>query len=110
LTRFMADYILALSTCPKENALDISKSLVESGKCACVNVIPGVRSVFRWKGNIEVDEECILVIKSEAALEEDIRNLLLSLHPYETPEFIVLKIESGSQPYLEWISTSISAN
>jgi periplasmic divalent cation tolerance protein len=66
--------------------------------------------VFRWKGNIEVDEECILVIKSEAALEEDIRNLLLSLHPYETPEFIVLKIESGSQPYLEWISTSISAN
>jgi periplasmic divalent cation tolerance protein len=106
----MADYILALSTCPKENAHDISKALVESGKCACVNVIPGVTSVFRWKGSIEINEECILVIKSEEGLEDDLRSLLLKMHPYETPEFIVLKIESGSQPYLEWISASISAN
>lgn len=106
----MADYIMAMSTCPKQNALDISKSLLESGKCACVNIVHGVTSVYRWKGSVEIEEECILVIKSEAELEEDLKTLLLEMHPYETPEFIVVKIESGSQQYLDWISANISVN
>lgn len=106
----MTDYILAMSTCPKQNALDISKLLLESGKCACVNIVPEVTSIYRWKGNVEVEEECILVIKSEAELENGLKTLLLKIHPYETPEFIVLKIESGSQQYLDWISASVSVN
>lgn len=103
----MTDYILAISTCKRENAEEISKSLLEDRYCACVNIINGVKSIYHWKNRIEMEEESILLFKTEASMEEHLKEALLRIHPYETPEFISISIESGSADYLKWISSSL---
>ncbi len=104
----MSDYILAITTCLEKDAVRIAKALVEARKCACVNIIRGVRSIYHWKGEIEDEEEAILLMKTEAKMETELQDALLEKHPYETPEFITIGIKSGLSKYLEWISSSIS--
>ncbi len=103
----MSKYIIALSTCKTEDAVRISRALVESKKCACVNIIKGIRSIYHWKGVIEDGEESILLMKTEEGFEEELRNILVSIHPYETPEFITIAIRSGATSYLDWISANV---
>ena len=103
----MSKYIIALSTCRTEDAEKLSRNLVESKKCACVNIIKGIRSLYHWKGTIEDEEESILLMKTEEGLEEELRNILVDIHPYETPEFITIEIRSGASSFLEWISSNV---
>uniref|UniRef100_A0A0N5B876 Divalent-cation tolerance protein CutA n=1 Tax=Strongyloides papillosus TaxID=174720 RepID=A0A0N5B876_STREA len=91
-------------TVPKmENAKTIARSVVEGKLAACVNIIPKVTSIYSWKGNIEEDEEYLLIIKTKKNLLNELKSQVIKDHPYEVPEFIALPIEEGSDPYLQWI-------
>jgi periplasmic divalent cation tolerance protein len=94
---------IVLSNAPPDRAEPIARALVESGLAACVNVIPGVVSVYRWKGNIERESESTLLIKTRDDLVESLMNELRRVHPYEVPEIVVLDVDRANEPYLKWI-------
>jgi periplasmic divalent cation tolerance protein len=102
-----AERLLAFSTVGKaEDAERIARALVERGLAACVNVVPGVVSVYAWKGAVERDEELLLVIKTRAESFSALRDALVELHPYELPELIAVPIAAGYAPYLDWLDAS----
>ncbi len=106
----MTGPVIALSTAGSvEDAERIARALVEQGVAACVNVVPGVVSVYRWKGKIERDGEALLVIKTLGERLEPLRAALLALHPYELPELVAIPVGDGHRPYLEWLAGSVSA-
>jgi periplasmic divalent cation tolerance protein len=101
------DVRLVLTTAGSgDEAECIAHSLVDEGLAACVNILPGLTSIYRWKGEVETAPEILLLIKTTthnlAPLEEAIRHL----HSYEVPEFLVLHPESASKPYLKWLFES----
>jgi periplasmic divalent cation tolerance protein len=93
-----------------EEAERVARAVVERGLAACVNVVPGVVSFYRWKGEIARDAEWLMVMKTTAARFEPLRQALVDLHPYDVPEIIGLPIERGHAPYLEWIEESVGAS
>lgn len=103
----MRAVIVVLTTLPAaSDPSPLVRALVDEHLAACVNVLPPMRSVYRWKGGIEEDDERQLVIKTTtdrlAALEARLR----VLHPYEVPEFLVLAVDGGSQDYLAWVRSA----
>ncbi|MHA1943827.1 MAG: divalent-cation tolerance protein CutA [Candidatus Thorarchaeota archaeon] len=103
----MPEYVVALTTCPKDKGEYLARSLVEERVCACVNIVPTVKSIYHWKNEIVTDEESILIMKTDADHKEALWEAIKQKHPYEVPEFVVLPIIWGSQDYLDWISASI---
>ncbi len=97
---------LIVSTSPPEEADRIAKALVREKLVACVNVVPGVKSHYWWKGRIESARECVLLMKTTPALVERALARLVELHPYEVPEGVVLEITGGLPDYLAWIEES----
>ena len=83
----------------------IARTLVEERLAACVNVIPGVRSIYRWEGEVQDDPEVVLIIKTRADRCEALAARIKDLHPYDLPEVLVLPAVGGSAPYLAWIET-----
>jgi periplasmic divalent cation tolerance protein len=81
--------------------------LVESRAAACVQIIPGVQSVYWWKGQIQTDEEVLLVAKTLKSKLPDIEAILKKTHPYELPELVFLPIQGGLAEYLDWIQVSV---
>jgi periplasmic divalent cation tolerance protein len=105
----VTERVVAFSTVAKAaDAERIARVLVERRLAACVNVVPGVVSVYRWKGDVCRDEELLLVIKTRAERLPALREALVALHPYEVPELVALPIESGHPPYLDWLDESVS--
>ena len=101
----MTDKIVVLSTCASpEEAGKIARTLVEKRLAACVNILPAVRSIYRWKGAIEDDQETLLLIKSSRALFGELRAEIQKLHSYEIPEAIAIPIVDGLERYLEWMA------
>jgi periplasmic divalent cation tolerance protein len=101
-------HVVALSTAPSaDKAAEIARTLVEERLAACVNILPAVRSIYRWKGELCDDAEALCVIKTRADRVEALRERLIALHPYEVPELIVLDVVSGHTPYLAWIDESV---
>ena len=101
----MRNSLLFFVTVPTmEVGKKIAKILVENKFAACVNIIPGIYSIYEWKDKIEEDEELLLIIKTTEKKSEKLIQKVLDLHPYETPECIGFKIEKGSENYLKWIS------
>jgi periplasmic divalent cation tolerance protein len=86
----------------------IAGEVVGRGLAACVNIVPGLTSIYRWKGAIERDQELLLLIKTRSERFEELRQAIVSLHPYEVPEVVALAIESGHQPYLDWLDGSLA--
>ena len=106
----MTDKIVVLSTCGSdEEAARIARALVEKRLAACVNVMPAVRSFYRWKGATEDQQESLLVIKSSRALFNQLRVEIEKLHSYEVPEVIAVPIVDGSEGYLEWLDRELAA-
>lgn len=104
----MTGPVVALSTvATAEDAERIARSLVEKGVAACVNVVPGVVSFYRWKGRLERDAEVLLVIKTRGERFEQLKAALLAEHPYEVPELVALPIAGGHERYLEWLEDSV---
>ncbi len=105
----MAEPVVCLVTAPPDRALAIAEALVERGLAACVNVAASVRSVYRWKGAVERDEESLLVVKTTRGALAALEAALAELHPYETFELVALVVAGGSRPYLDWIGDSVAA-
>jgi periplasmic divalent cation tolerance protein len=104
----MSDHVVVLSAVGKaEDASRLARALVERRLAACVNVVPAVRSFYRWKGRVEEDEERLLVIKTRRDRFEALREALVAMHPYELPEAIAVPIDAGHAPYLAWIDESV---
>lgn len=104
----MSDRLVVLCTVGRaEDAERIAGEVVARGLAACVNVLPGVVSIYRWKGGVERDAEHLLVIKTRRERFEALREAIVSLHPYELPEVIALPIEAGHQAYLDWLDESV---
>lgn len=102
----MSDHVVVLMTAPSaEVAGDIARALVGEGLAACVNVVPGVRSIYRWKGELCDDAEVLCVMKTRAERFEALRARAVALHPYEVPEIIALPLAAGHAPYLAWIDS-----
>ena len=99
---------IALVTCPTDRATDLAAALVQDRYAACVNVVPAVQSVYRWKGAVQDDAEALLIIKTSAARFEALKEAVLRLHPYELPEVIAVNVERGHQPYLDWVLDNTS--
>src|SRR5579862_145111 len=100
----MTDKIVVLCTCGSaEEAEKIARALVEQHLAACVNVVPGVRSFYRWQGAIEDSAELLLVIKSSRARFDALRAAIERLHAYEIPEIVALPLVDGAPNYLNWL-------
>jgi periplasmic divalent cation tolerance protein len=100
----MSEPIVVLSTVARaEDAERIARELVSRGLAACVNLVPGLVSIYRWKGAVEREEERLLVIKTRRDTFAALREALVALHPYELPEVIALPIVEGHAPYLAWL-------
>ena len=99
---------LVLVTCPSlTEARKISRSLLQKQLAACINIHSApVESIYRWKGKIETAREHLLLIKTTTRRLKSLEREVLRLHSYETPEFLVLPISSGSRAYLDWLSDS----
>jgi periplasmic divalent cation tolerance protein len=105
----MTDKIVVLSTCGSpDEAQRLAHALVEKRLAACVNIIPGVRSIYHWKDAIEEEEEVLLVIKTSRLLLEDLRSEIERLHSYEVPEVIAMQVVDGSERYLAWLERELA--
>ena len=106
---FASDVRIVFSTAPDaEAALRLGRTLVEERLAACVNVVPGVRSIYRWREAVEEAEEVLLVIKTTAAVASALAARIEALHPYETPEVLALEPAAGAAAYLAWIGESVT--
>jgi periplasmic divalent cation tolerance protein len=98
------DYIVIMSTVSGEaEGQRIADGLVSRGLAACVNVLPGVTSYYKWQGKSEVGQELLMLIKTRASNYGKIRDVIKELHSYEVPEIVALPIVSGDESYLKWI-------
>ena len=95
--------VVFITTSSHEEACKIADALVSQRKAACVNIVPRVNSLFRWKGKIEEAEESLLVVKTRAKLFPDVVSTVKCIHSYEVPEIIALPIVEGNPNYLKWI-------
>ena len=98
---------IAICMSTKDEASVLARMLVERRLAACVNILPGAQSIFRWKEKIEEANEAMLVIKTTEDSVPLVEQALKSLHSYELPEFLVLNVESVSDAYLQWIQASV---
>lgn len=97
---FVTIFVTAAS---EQEAVSIGKALVEEGLAACANIIPHIRSIYRWKGEICDERETLIIIKSREELFERIRKRIRELHSYEVPEITAISVEKGDEAYMQWI-------
>ena len=94
---------ILVTTSNIDEAQKIGLTLVEEGLAACANIVEGVRSIYRWKGEVCDDRECLMVVKTTAANFDAVEKKVRELHSYEVPEVIAIPIVKGSKPYLDWV-------
>lgn len=100
-----ARLVLTTAGSPDE-AESIAESLVEQGLAACVNLLPGITSIYRWQGSVERSDEILLIIKTAEPRLAALESALRALHSYEVPELLVLTPQSGGSDYLAWLTAS----
>lgn len=104
----MTDKIVVLSTCATEtDAERLARALVAGRLAACVNVVPGMRSFYHWKGEIESSTEFLLIIKTSRELFPALNAEMAKLHPYEVPELLALPVVDGAENYLSWLDGNL---
>lgn len=97
--------VVVLITAPDaESGQRIARALVEPGLAACVNIVPGVTSIYRWKGALEQASEVLLVVKTTRERLDACRDALKSVHPYEVPEFVALDADLVAPAYAAWVA------
>ncbi|MDX6769325.1 MAG: divalent-cation tolerance protein CutA [Elusimicrobiota bacterium] len=97
---------VVLATAPRAKADALAKGLVAARLAACASVLPGAVSHYRWEGKVRRDAECLLVIKTRAALFKKLESWVRRHHPYAVPEVLALPVAGGSKPYLAWLAES----
>jgi periplasmic divalent cation tolerance protein len=103
----MSDILILSTVDSMEVARTIAGALVEAEEAACVNIVPGIQSIYRWQGKICDEAEVLLLIKSKRELFDAINSRIHSLHPYQVPEVIAIPIEAGDSAYLQWLHDSV---
>ena len=107
----MTEKIVVLSTCgSEEEAVRIAKRLIDEHLAACVNLIPRIRSFYRWQDKVEDSAEWLMVIKTSRERFAALRTVLEAAHSYELPEVLALPVVDGSPNYLDWLDTELRAN
>lgn len=105
----MSDVLVILCTCPDaDTARTLARGLVERRLAACVNVLPEIRSIYRWQDGIEEEGECLMVVKTTGERYPDLTRWIEREHPYEVPEIVALRAGPVAEPYLEWLCDSVS--
>jgi len=101
----MEDALVVLVTAPSpDQAAELARALVEERLAACGNVLPAIRSIYRWEGKVHDDAEALLVLKTTRGRFEALRERVIALHPYDVPEVLALPVAAGSAPYLAWLA------
>jgi periplasmic divalent cation tolerance protein len=109
MTQNSSPYLLIYVSCgSEENATQIATALVQDQLAACVSILPGVKSVYRWEGKLESADEFVLMIKTRRELLATLRERVCKMHHYELPEIIAVPIVGGLEPYLNWIAESVN--
>jgi periplasmic divalent cation tolerance protein len=104
----MSDVRLVFMTAPDEAlAAQIAKTLISEELVACGNILPGVRSLYRWEGEICDDPEVLVIFKTLEAKVPMVSERILALHPYDCPEVVSVAVDGGSQAYLAWVGASV---
>ena len=103
----MSHDVTLVTASSEDEANAIAERLVADRIAACVNIIPGVTSVYRWQGKVERDQEQLLLIKTTPDAYGDLERLVLETHPYDVPEVIAVRVDEGSLRYLDWIAGSV---
>jgi periplasmic divalent cation tolerance protein len=102
------DKIVVLITAPsEEEGVKIATALVDERLAACVNIVPGLRSIYRWEGKICDDREVLLMAKTKSSAFEKLKDRVQSLHPYTTPEIIAIPVTAGFEDYLKWVDEGV---
>jgi periplasmic divalent cation tolerance protein len=105
----MTDALIVFCTCSnRDEALKLAQAIVTDAAAACVNIIPAVESVYRWQGKIETAQEVLLLIKTTQSQFGALRDFILNLHSYDTPEVIAVSVVDGSAKYLAWLGGTIA--
>jgi periplasmic divalent cation tolerance protein len=100
----MTDMLIVMTTVPDHDvATRIARALIDRKLAACVNVLAACTSVYRWKSNIETATEVPMLIKTRAAIYEEVESAIKSLHPYELPEIVAVPVAAGLADYLDWV-------
>ena len=99
--------IVLTTVSDEERARGLARTVVERRLAACVSIVPGVRSVYRWRGSISEDGEVLLIIKTAADRFEELRATLREIHPYELPEIVLVPLGDGDPDYLRWLDASV---
>jgi periplasmic divalent cation tolerance protein len=103
-----ADVRIVLSTLPSSDvAASIARTLVEERLCACVNVLPAIRSIYRWQGTVHDEPEVLALIKTTSDRYDALAERLRALHPYEVPEILALDVAAGAASYLAWVGEQV---
>jgi periplasmic divalent cation tolerance protein len=102
-TQTISEFVFIYTPLPsKEAAEAMATTLIEGRHAACVNIHPGVTSVYEWEGRVQTDEEVVAFIKTTRELADEVMMIAGELHPYDVPAFLVLPIEAGNADYLDW--------
>jgi periplasmic divalent cation tolerance protein len=105
----MTDALLVFCTCSDHaEASKLAQAIVLDGAAACVNILPAIESVYRWQGKIETADEILLLIKTTRERFSALRDLIVRLHSYDTPEVIAIPVADGLAKYLEWLGATIA--
>jgi periplasmic divalent cation tolerance protein len=106
-----SDALVVLVTAPSaEVAAELAWALVEARLAACGNVVPGLRSIYRWEGKVQEEPEALLILKTTRGRFEALRDEVLRRHPYQVPEVLALPVEAGSERYLGWVAGETTAS
>ncbi len=97
--------VVVFVTAPDAEAQGLAEVLVREKKAACVNIVPGVRSTYWWQGEIESDDESLLIIKTRLSVLDGLVEVVRKTHSYEVPEVIALPVLGGNRDYLDWIGS-----
>ncbi|MEM9080794.1 MAG: divalent-cation tolerance protein CutA [Verrucomicrobiota bacterium] len=104
----MSDVLIVLTTFgDEESAKEVGRALVERKLVACVNLVPGARSVYEWEGEVREEGEVVVLMKTTCEVYPDLERVLKQLHPYEEPEVVALGVRMGSQGFLDFVKRGV---
>jgi len=101
-------FVILVTVANQEEAVRIGEGVVKAKLAACANVVPGIRSIYRWKGKVVNSQEFLLILKSSKARSSELEKAIKAMHTYETPEIIALPVKKGLDRYLRWVQTETS--
>ena len=102
----MTDAMLVLTTLPNSDvAAEMAKKVVGERLAACANILPALRSIYRWQGKLQDENEVLVLLKTRQQQFERLKQRIVELHPYDVPEVIAIPVEQGHKAYLDWIAS-----